>query len=112
MTCAGAISSQEVNNVSSGELGWRCPGEPVAAYVHKGGEIEETVGRKCVCNGLMANVGLEQTRRDGELEQPLVTCGNDVRNIVQYLATADAQSYSAAAVIDRLLSGIRLKVQT
>lgn len=96
----------------SGELGWRCPGEPSAAYVHKGGEIEETHGRKCVCNGLMANVGLEQTRRDGELEQPLVTCGNDVRNIVQYLATADAQSYSAAAVIDRLLSGIRLKVQT
>lgn len=90
----------------NGEIGWRCPGEREAAYVRKGGELSETVGRKCVCNGLIANVGLAQTRRNGDIEQPLVTCGNDVRNIVQYLATSDAKSYSAATVVDYLLSGI------
>ncbi|MCA9265679.1 MAG: nitronate monooxygenase, partial [Planctomycetales bacterium] len=90
-----------------GTLGWRCPGERMAAYLNKGGQAEDMVGRKCVCNGLMANVGLGQIRRDGNVEPPLVTCGNDVRSIVQFLPTADATSYSAAHVIERLLSNVQ-----
>ncbi|MFC1757189.1 nitronate monooxygenase [Planctomycetota bacterium] len=90
----------------NGEIGWRCSADREAAYVHKNGNLEDTVGRKCVCNGLMASIGLAQTRRNGDMELPLVTCGNDVRNIVQYLASADAKSYSAADVISCLLAGI------
>ncbi len=86
-----------------GSIGWRCPGEPVASYLHKGGTIDETVGRKCVCNGLLANVGLEQCRLHGQHESPLVTSGNDVANIRRFLKTPDARSYSAADVVKHLL---------
>ncbi len=58
------------------KLGWRCPAEPVEDYVRKGGDEEDTRGRKCVCNGLMANIGLGQIRRGGEQEKPLITSGD------------------------------------
>jgi nitronate monooxygenase len=39
-----------------GTTGYRCPAEPVADFVRKGGTLEETKGRECVCNGLMATI--------------------------------------------------------
>ena len=30
----------------------------------KGGKVEDTVGRKCLCNALLANIGHAQTRKD------------------------------------------------
>lgn len=89
---------------ADGSLGWRCPAEPVAAYVKKGGKEEDTEGRKCICNGLMANIGFGQSRADGSRELPLVTCGNDVKNLVRFLRTPDALSYTARDVVDYLLS--------
>jgi nitronate monooxygenase len=91
---------------SDGDIGWRCPGEDQGDYVRKGGELADTVGRKCICNALLANVGLSQTRRDGARELPLVTCGDDVRNIAQFASGAEASSYSAGDVIEHLLSGV------
>ena len=41
----------------------------MADYVAKGGKVEETVGRKCLCNALMANIGHGQTRKDGSLSR-------------------------------------------
>lgn len=32
-----------------GGVGWRCAAEPVKVYVSKGGLLEDTVGRKCLC---------------------------------------------------------------
>lgn len=87
---------------ADGELGWRCPGEPVDAYLRKEGELEETVGRKCVCNGLLATVGLGQTRKDGYRERPLVTAGTDVADVARFLPEG-AGSYRAADVVDYLL---------
>ena len=63
-----------------GDIGYRCPGEPVHMYVRKGGAIEDTVGRKCLCNALTANVGLGQTRGDGFSEPALVTLGIDLES--------------------------------
>jgi nitronate monooxygenase len=63
------------------KLGWRCPAEPVEDYVRKGGDEEDTRGRKCVCNGLMANIGLGQIRRGGEQEKPLITSGGAIRRL-------------------------------
>ena len=60
-----------------GRLVYRCPAEPVADYVRKGGDAQDTVGRRCLCNGLTATVGLAQ-RRDGGLEPPVVTSGDDL----------------------------------
>lgn len=90
-----------------GSTGWRCPGEPTGSYVAKGGQLADTQGRKCVCNGLLANVGLAQHRRDGSVELALVTCGDDIASILQFLPTQDATSYRAADVISHLLAGLR-----
>ena len=88
-----------------GTIGWRCPGEPEKAYEKKGGEQQETVGRKCICNGLLATIGLEQ-RRGGEPEMPIITCGLEVAQLGQYIRDADEPHYSATDVIDHLLAGI------
>ena len=61
-----------------GAIGYRCPAEPVHTFIRKGGTETDTVDRACLCNALAANVGLEQTRRDGYTEQPLVTLGADL----------------------------------
>jgi nitronate monooxygenase len=87
----------------TGGIGWRCPGEPVSAFVSKGGTEAQAAGRKCLCNALVANIGLEQMRKRGG-EPPLITCGDDVNQIHQFLPHPGASSYSAQDVLDRLLS--------
>jgi len=87
-----------------GTLGWRCPSEPVDDYLRKGGSIEDTRGRKCVCNGLMANIGLGQVQRDGAHERALITSGDDVANVARFLEPG-ASSYRAVDVIEYLLQG-------
>ena len=85
-----------------GSVGYRCPAEPVHTYVRKGGAIEDTVGRKCLCNGLTANVGLGQTRRDGYQEAPIVTLGADLDGVTKMLADLP-QGWTAVQAIDHLL---------
>jgi len=86
-----------------GKIGYRCSAEPVANYVNKGGKVEETVGRKCLCNALFANIGHQQVRKDGSIEPPLVTVGDDLNSVAQFLAPG-RDSYSAADVVESLLS--------
>jgi NAD(P)H-dependent flavin oxidoreductase YrpB (nitropropane dioxygenase family) len=85
-----------------GKIGYRCPGEPVDAYVKKGGKAEDTVGRQCLCNALTADLGLGQVRRDGTVEPPLVTSGDDLENIKVFLA--GRTRYSAGDVLDYLIA--------
>jgi NAD(P)H-dependent flavin oxidoreductase YrpB (nitropropane dioxygenase family) len=85
-------------------IGWRCPAEPVDQYVRKGGAIEDTEGRKCLCNALMANIGLGQVRDEGVVEPPILTAGDDLDSIRRFLP-AGASSYTAADVIAGLLTG-------
>jgi NAD(P)H-dependent flavin oxidoreductase YrpB (nitropropane dioxygenase family) len=87
---------------AEGGIGYRCASEPIDAYVQKGGTAEETVGRRCLCNALMANIGLPQVRDAGQLEPPLLTSGDDLRSIRTFLA--GRTHYSAADVIDALLA--------
>jgi nitronate monooxygenase len=88
-----------------GTLGYRCPGEPVEDYVRKGGKIEDTVGRKCLCNGLAATVEVAQVRHDGYVEPPLVTAGATLSQISRFVRT-DKRSYSAREVIDYICSPV------
>jgi nitronate monooxygenase len=88
-----------------GKLGWRCPSEPVDDYLRKGGARNETQGRKCVCNGLMANIGLGQVQRNSELEKPLVTSGDDVAKVARFLPPG-AESYNARDVVEHLLRDV------
>lgn len=83
-----------------GSLGYRCAGEPIADFLRKGGELAETIGRKCLCNGLAATVGLGQTR-DGEAEPALVTAGNELVDLAR-LFGAGADSYTAEDVLKYL----------
>jgi NAD(P)H-dependent flavin oxidoreductase YrpB (nitropropane dioxygenase family) len=85
-----------------GKIGYRCPGEPVDQYVAKGGKLEDTVGRRCLCNSLLATVGLGQSRDNGFVEPPLVTSGDELLSIVRFLG--DRTRYEAADVITYLES--------
>ena len=84
-------------------LGWRCSSEDRDIYARKGGILEDTVGRKCVCNGLMANIGMAQVRKDKSEELPLITCGDDMSSILKVLRSGET-SYTASDVVDFLLS--------
>ncbi|MGZ6839303.1 MAG: nitronate monooxygenase [Frankiaceae bacterium] len=85
-----------------GTVGYRCPGEPVDVYVRKGGVAADTVGRKCLCNALTANVGLGQTRRSGYHEPAMVTLGADLDGVTQLLAVNPA-GWTAAQAVDYLV---------
>jgi NAD(P)H-dependent flavin oxidoreductase YrpB (nitropropane dioxygenase family) len=88
-----------------GKLGYRCAAEPERAFVKKGGDPADAVGRKCLCNALLGNIGLPQVRKDGRIEKPLVTSGDDLEIGVRRLVERYGRSYAAADVIDDLLGG-------
>lgn len=94
-----------------GSIGYRCSAEPMATYVAKGGKIEDTVGRKCLCNALMANVGHAQVRKDQTVEPALVTVGDDLNSIVQFLEPG-RDSYSASHVVHSLLSKVEVEPES
>ncbi len=85
-----------------GTIGYRCASEPVDAFVKKGGAIEDTVNRSCLCNNLTATAGFAQTRKDGYVEQPILTSGDDLVNAGQFVREGKT-SYSAEDVIRYLL---------
>jgi nitronate monooxygenase len=85
-----------------GRINYRCAAEPVDTYVKKGGAIEDTVGRKCLCNALMADIGMGQTR-DGIEERPIVTSGDEVTRLNEFLN--GRSDYSAADVLEFLMAG-------
>ncbi|MFC7478934.1 nitronate monooxygenase [Luedemannella flava] len=87
-----------------GSVGYRCPAEPVDEYVRKGGAVEDTVGSRCLCNGLVATIGLGQHRADGYVEPPLVTLGQDV-SFLPHL-DRDGAGYCAADVVAYLLGTV------
>lgn len=85
-----------------GTVGQRCPAEPVADYIRKGGLEEDTVGRKCLCNSLMADIGQAQIQAGGHKEMHLLTAGDDLNNIARMIKPGK-ESYSAKDVIAYLL---------
>ena len=88
-----------------GEVGYRCSAEPVHMYLKKGGDEEATQGRKCLCNGLMANIGLGQERKDGYRETRLVTLGQDLTG-ARELITRYVEGWSARQAVDWLLTRV------
>jgi NAD(P)H-dependent flavin oxidoreductase YrpB (nitropropane dioxygenase family) len=94
---------RETYQKPDGTIGFRCPAEPEAGYLAKGGGPTQTAGRLCLCNSLCAAVGIGQIRNGGE-EPPLITLGDDHRSVLQFLTDAP-HGYSAADVVERLLAG-------
>ena len=90
---------------ADGSIGYRCPSEPVEAYVAKGGDRQETVGRKCICNGLTANIGLGLMRKNGYIEPPMVCLGKDVANL-KTLFKPGIEEVTAKDVIDYIVGDL------
>jgi len=85
-----------------GKVAYRCPSEPEKDYVRKGGKLEDTVGRSCLCNNLGAAAGLAQVRSSGYVEAPIITSGDDLPNIKRFIPEG-AMSYSVDDVLQVLL---------
>ena len=90
--------------VGKGKLGYRCASEPIDQYVQKGGTEEDTAGRHCLCNGLLATIGLGQTRK-GITEPPIITSGDDF-SFLDRIMDGTESSYSAADVLQYLSEGL------
>lgn len=88
-----------------GTVQYRCASEPVHMYVKKGGDVAETVGRKCLCNALMADIGLGQLRKNGYVEKPALTLGQDLSGPKE-LITRHPAGYSARDAVEWLLNGV------
>ncbi len=81
---------------------FRCPGEPVEDYLRKGGALSDTCGKKCLCNGLLAAVGLGQLRGGEEPEAPLLTSGDQLLEISEF-PPARYDEYTSEQVVNYLL---------
>jgi nitronate monooxygenase len=81
-----------------GSIGYRCAGEPRDDYVRKEGDLAETEGRKCLCNGLLSAVGLGQKLGEGEAEPAIFTAGEEVTRLARFCPPGK-RSYSAADVL-------------
>lgn len=86
---------------ADGRILYRCPAEPVDQFIAKGGDAADTVGRRCLCNGLLADVGLPQVREDG-VEPALLTCGDDLAGVA---TLAETQGHYSARDAIRWLTG-------
>ncbi|HEY3927347.1 MAG TPA: nitronate monooxygenase [Candidatus Koribacter sp.] len=89
-----------------GKLDFRCPAEPEAVYLAKGGDADSARGRKCLCNALMANIGMPQVRGNGYREPTLVTMGDDLVGLDRFLSD-EREGYSALEVVHQLLSQVK-----
>jgi len=94
---------REAVSTAGGSITYRCAAEPVPAYLAKGGSEEDAAGRRCLCNGLLATCGHPQVQKDGTVEPPIVTSGDDLGRLVGLLP-AGRDDYGADDVI-RYLTG-------
>jgi NAD(P)H-dependent flavin oxidoreductase YrpB (nitropropane dioxygenase family) len=86
---------------ADGAVGYRCPAEPLASYLRKGGALLDTENRRCLCNGLIATIGLAQHLRDGTAEPPILTLGQDLRFLPD-LVLESGRDFTAADVVAHL----------
>lgn len=94
---------REAYRTADGGVGYRCPAEPLSLYLSKGGHEENAAGRKCLCNGLLANIGLPQVRGTHRVEPALVTAGDDIVHVAEFLREGEA-SYGVDEVLEELLA--------
>jgi nitronate monooxygenase len=92
---------RESYRMPDGGVGYRCAAEPISVHVDKGGDAEATVGRKCICNALIASGGYPQVRAGRWIEPGIVTSGDDLSGIRRFM-NADG-GYAAADVVRTLL---------
>lgn len=104
-----------------GRTAYRCASEPIQDYIKKGGDISATEGRKCLCNGLMANAGMPQVspyKKVGSdekyIENWLITTGDDINQIRRFIKDSGDGSlaYQAKDVVSYLLGRFKEELQS
>ena len=88
-----------------GGIGYRCPAEPLDNYEFKNGQVDQAQGSKCLCNALMADIGLGQSRPDGRTEISLLTFGSDLDG-PRALRALHPQGWNAVQALNFLKSAI------
>lgn len=99
----GHLAEAYLKDGPDGGIGFRCPSEPIEAFVRKGGGRAAAEGKICLCNGLGAAVGIVETGRNGP-EPFVATLGKDL-SFYRRLATRSDGSYSAEEVVRTMLGG-------
>ncbi len=92
---------RHVYEKEDGSIGYRCPASVRKFYVKKGGAPEDCEGKRCLCNGLLATIGLGQQLKDGLEVQPLVTMGEDWGFLDAMLGSGE-DHYTASDLIEYL----------
>lgn len=90
---------------AKGGVGFRCTAEPVDTFLKKGGKLEDTVGRTCLCNALGSAAKMPQMQRYGYLEPLIITSGDDLVFLKRYMKPGE-RSYSAREVLEYLQMGV------
>lgn len=91
---------------ADGSTGYRCPGEPIADFEKKGGDAADADGRKCLCNGLLAAIGLGDALPNGETEPAIVTAGADVAEVARFVPPGRS-TYPAADVLRFVMDALQ-----
>lgn len=90
--------------IDKDNVGYRCGSEEVADYVRKGGTEEGTVGKKCLCNSLLSNIGQGQYQSHTKYQElALLTAGDDAETICEFIPEGK-DDYTAKDVLDKLKS--------
>lgn len=83
---------------------YRCPAESVEDFVKKGGDKDDTYRRVCLCNALLSAIGKGQRRKDGYIEPPIITLGDNVNEDVRAIVGKVGLPLKAAKVIESIKS--------
>jgi len=100
---------RHVYEKEDGTIAYRCPAGPRNRFLASGGTEAEADGKHCLCNGLMATIGLGQIR-DGQAIPPLITFGDNL-SFLDALLSPDEVSYTAKQLIEYLRSGVATEVR-
>jgi nitronate monooxygenase len=92
----------EAYEPKKGHIGFRCPAEPIPAYVKKGGNMGDAEGRVCLCTGLAAAVKDGQPTEASD-EACITTLGQEQSYVHELMLSADG-SYSVEDVVSYILS--------
>ena len=93
---------REAYRTAEGTIDSRCSSEPVTTYVSKGGKAENTPGKRCLCNALMATIGHPQLRNGKLTDMGLVTSGDELTYLGRFLPPGGELAYTASDVIAKL----------
>ncbi len=80
----------------------RCPAAPLDDFVNKRGLPMNAEGKRCLCNGLLAGVGLGQVNAQSGEELAIVTLGNHLDGI-RRLSRQGQSPYWAKDVVEDIL---------